>query len=280
DNIIIRQKEQGKRLQLVDPNSLHVPQRYIEQRARAAYIASICQPEATFDMSIAAQFQNPGKDEVAAINKRIKWQIDNMSRGLTYVPLDLSTAKLYVFVDGSFANNKDLSSQIGFVIAIANEQPDEDQFTIKGNLLHWSSTKSKRVTRSSLASEILAMVGGVDIGIAICSTLQMISEKLRLPRIPLIVCTDSYSLYECLVKLGSTSEKRLMVDIMYLRQSYERREISEIRWINGNDNPADAMTKSNPNRSLETLVSTNKLTIRIEGWVNRAMQETSEHKVV
>ena len=86
---------------------------------------------------------------------------------------------------------------------------------------------------------------------------------------PVIVCTDSYSLYECLVKLGTTGEKRLMIDIMGLRESYERREIEEIRWINGEDNPADAMTKASPNKSLETLVSTNELTVRLEGWVQR-----------
>ena len=33
-----------------------------------------------------------------------------------------------------------------------------------------------------------------------------------------------------------------MVDLMCLRQAYERREITEVKQINGNDNPADAMT--------------------------------------
>jgi len=84
----------------------------------------------------------------------------------------------------------------------------------------------------------------------------------------MIVCTDSYSLYECLVKLGTTKEKRLMIDIMALRQSYERREF-EIRWINGQDNPADSMTKSNPNKALETFIGTNSLNVRVEGWVKR-----------
>ena len=136
-------------------------------------------------------------------------------------------------------------------------------------MIHWSSTKSKRVTRSVLASEILAMVAGVDIGIAIGSTLQMISNKRGTPEIPVVVCTDSYSLYECLVKLGTTREKRLMIDIMHLRQSYERREIFEIRWINGLDNPADSMTKTNPNKALENFINQNELIIRIEGWVDR-----------
>jgi hypothetical protein len=50
-----------------------------------------------------------------------------------------------------------------------------------------------------------------------------------------------------------------MIDIMAIRQSYERRELSEIRWINGNSNPADAMTKSNANLALQALVSNNEL---------------------
>ena len=75
--------------------------------------------------------------------------------------------------------------------------------------------------------------------------------------------------YECLVKLGTTKEKRLMIDIMAIRQSYERRELQEIRWINGQDNPADAMTKSNPNRALEKFLDTNHLQVRVEGWVKR-----------
>ena len=83
----------------------------------------------------------------------------------------------------------------------------------------------------------------------------------------LIVCTDSYSLYESLVKLGTSKEKRLMINIMALRQYYERRELTEIRWINSLDNPADAMIKTNPDNSLESFLNTNPLSIRVEGWV-------------
>ncbi|TQN66824.1 hypothetical protein CSHISOI_08614 [Colletotrichum shisoi] len=53
---------------------------------------------------------------------------------------------------------------------------------------------------------------------------------------------------------------------MALRQSYERRELTEVRWIDGKDNPADAMTKSNASAALERLVSANNLTIRMEAW--------------
>ena len=109
--------------------------------------------------------------EVAALNKRLQWQLSNLNRGLVYIPLDLKSAKLFVFVDGSFANNKDLSSQIGYEIILANGQFTADSnFNFRGNMIRWSSTKTKRVTRSVLASEIYGMVAGVDMAIAIGST--------------------------------------------------------------------------------------------------------------
>ena len=64
------------------------------------------------------------------------------------------------------------------------------------------------------------MVNGFNIGIAIATTLRIMTEQLRLPLIPLVICTDLYSLYECLVKLRTTKEKRLIINIMALRQSY------------------------------------------------------------
>jgi hypothetical protein len=240
-------------------------EQYVAQRALGAYIASMTQPEASFDLSFAAQTMDPQKEDIKILNKRLQWQLDNPDRGLRFVPIDLRTARLIVFVDASFANNKDLSSQIGYVIVLADDANN-------ANILHWSSTKCKRITRSVLASEMYGMANGFDAAAAIKSTL---TQLLHLTEpLPLVVCTDSKSLYECLVKLGTTQEKRLMIDLMCLRQSYERQEISEVRWIDGNSNPADAMTKSKPCRALQDLIDTNKLRINVDGWVERSSKAT------
>ncbi|KAF1935700.1 hypothetical protein EJ02DRAFT_460141, partial [Clathrospora elynae] len=268
----LTQKGQGGKIKLVDIRTSDRAQQYTEQRTRGAYIASTCQPEASFDLSIAAQAQQPSNEDITTLNKRLKWQMESLNRGLRYIPVDLINAKLLVFVDGSFANNSDLSSQLGFILMLVNESTNANStFTVRGNVIHYSSTKCKRVTRSVLASKIYGMVNGFDIGIAITTTLRMITEHLGLAAVPLIICTDLYSLYKCLVKLGTTKEKRLMIDIMALRQSYERREITEIRWINGDDNPADTFTKASPNRALERFIDSNELTVQIEGWVQRPM---------
>ncbi|EKD20667.1 polyprotein [Drepanopeziza brunnea f. sp. 'multigermtubi' MB_m1] len=219
DTMLFTQKQQGQKLALVS-DKLNYKQEYLEQRARGAYIASTCQPKALFALLIAAQHKDPSKDEM----------ISNQGKRLKYVPIDLRLAKLFVFVDSSFANNKDLSSQLGYVIILRNEtRTTEETFNVTSNVVHYSSTKSKRVTKSVLASEILGMVARIDIAIALNTTLDQITEQLSLPKILIVVATDSYSLYECLVKLGTTKEKRLMIDVIALRQSYERKEIAEIR---------------------------------------------------
>jgi hypothetical protein len=99
-----------------------------------------------------------------------------MDKDIRYIALDLLTAKLFIFVDGLFANNKDFSSQIRYEIILANKTTHNKEFKLTENLIHWSSTKSKRVTRSVLTSEIYGMVRGVDMAIAIGTTITMITD--------------------------------------------------------------------------------------------------------
>ena len=80
-----------------------------------------------------------------------------------------------------------------------------------------------------LASEIYAITHRVDITIAIGTTINIIITRLVLPKVPIVVCTDLFSLYECLVKLGTIKEKRLIIDIIALREAYERGELTNIR---------------------------------------------------
>ena len=185
------------------------------------------------------------------------WQKENCGHGLRFVQLNLKQLRLITFTDAAFANNADLSSQIGYVIVLA----DQDN----ANILYWSSTKCKRVTRSVLASELYAMSNAFDISSVIKCTL----EKILRTSLPLTICTDSKSLYDCLVKLGTTQEKRLMIDLMCLRQSYERREIAEVRWIDRNTNLADVMTKSKACSALKDLIDTNKVNVTYNEWVER-----------
>ena len=102
------------------------------------------------------------------------------------------------------------------------------------------------------------MAYGFDVEATIKSTL----KKILQITLPLLICTDSKSLYDYLVKLGTTQEKRLMIDLICLRQSYKRQKITKIKWINRNNNPADAMTKSKACQALQDLIDTNKVNLK------------------
>ena len=60
-----------------------------------------------------------------------------------------------------------------------------------------------------------------------------------------------------------------MVDLIYLRQAYERHKITEVKWISSGDNLADTITKVKPCQALKTLINTNKLNLKVTEWVER-----------
>jgi hypothetical protein len=61
---------------------------------------------------------NLTKEDTKTLNKRLAWQIENSEKGLKFVKLNAKTLQLLVFTDTLFANNKDLLSQISYVIAL------------------------------------------------------------------------------------------------------------------------------------------------------------------
>jgi len=69
---------------------------------------------------------------------------------------------------------------------------------------------------------LLRIIHGFDMAYLIKTTLDLILNK----DIPLIVYTDFKSLYNCFVKLGITQKKRLIIDVISMREAYKRREIA------------------------------------------------------
>ena len=102
----------------------------------------------------------------------------SIDRSIKYITLNLEQAKLFVFVNSSFVNNKDFSSQISYLIILTNKTKRTNKFAIKRNLIYYSSIKSKKVTRSVLASKIYGMIRGVDMAITINTTIKIITGKL------------------------------------------------------------------------------------------------------
>lgn len=55
--------------------------------------------------------------------------------------------------------------------------------------------------------------------------------------------TDIKRLFLVIVKVSSTTERRLMIDIKAMREVYVRGEINDIGWISSEYHIADSITK-------------------------------------
>ena len=144
---------------------------YISQRARGAYIASTCCPDLAFAFAKAAQHPKPKIPEFKALNTALQSIIDTPTKGISFKSQDISTLRMAVFVDASFANNHDLSSQLGILVTLR----DKKGIT---NIIHWTSVKCKRVVRSALASELYAMAHGFDLASALKDAIKGIDRSL------------------------------------------------------------------------------------------------------
>ena len=56
---------------------------------------------------------------------------------------------------------------------------------------------------------------------------------------------------------------------MCLYQAYKRYKITEVKWINGEDNLVNAITKVKPCQAFKILIDINKLNLKVTEWVKR-----------
>ena len=241
---------------------------FISQRALAQYIGVNVRP----DICAPVQLITPGNappsnNDYKSLMKTIKFLKATTSQGLNYVPIDLQTAHLVLMTDASFANAEGKKSQLGYVIAMVDDKG-------RCNILHYGSNKCKRIARSVMAAEVIALVLGYDVAFVVKDLVEEILGR----EVKLEVMIDSRTVFNVIAKDGQTAEKRLQIDVLALRQSYDAGELEQFSWIPGSVNPADALTK--PVISLKSplymMMSTNVFDIDPKGW---ALTMSHEKKV-
>lgn len=99
--------------------------------------------------------------------------------------------EMVVRIDAVLAVKMDKALQLGILAAI------RDKKTKKVNIMHFTSCKSKRVRKSVLATELIALVDEFDVGYSITF---MLNEKYQ-KDIELKLYRDSHPLYELCTSL-------------------------------------------------------------------------------
>ena len=132
-----------------------------------------------------------------------------------------------------FGNLPDGGSQAGYIILLIDSE---------GNVapISWQSHKIRRIVRSTIAAETLAMSDALDAGILIAS---MWKEFVGVQCETMVEgITDCYSLYESVNSTKSLSDKRLRIEMSMLRQMQDRNEV-KLFWTETSNQLADVLTK-------------------------------------
>ena len=206
---------------------------FVSQKALAQYIGVNVRPDVCASIQLVAPGSKPTSDEEYKTFKRtVKSMIATRDQGLNFIKLDIPSTKLILLTDASFANAEGMKSKLGYMIAMV------DKFK-RCNIIHFGSNKCKRIARSVMAAEIQALVLGFDYAYVI----QHLVEEIIGRTIKLEAMIDSKTVFNVVAKDGQTAEKRLQIDVLALRQSYDLGELDRIAWIPGHENPADSLTK-------------------------------------
>ena len=230
------------------------------QRGKLLYITQTSQPQAAYGAARLSQIKpdDAKPEDVLALNKCIRSLQQNPRQGLSFPKLEMNSVSLRVYVDAGHNTNSDLTSQLGVVVLLVDKN-------LRCNILHWSSKKCARHTKSMISAETYAFADGYDVGLSFKMLLQdMLSSEFKL-----FIFTDCKSLFDTITKYRRTKELQLMYEISDIRRAYESTEITNFAWIRTDHNIADSLTRHSKNYVLQQVLSTGYIQHPIEEWISK-----------
>ena len=139
---------------------------------------------------------------------------------------------LECYADSSFANLSDGGSQGGYVIFL------RDSMGIRCPLL-WQSRKIRRVVKSTLSAEALALLDCAESAVFLSGIIREITGT----SLDIYCVTDCKSLHDALQSSNTLEDRRLRIDLAVLRDMLDRGEISKVSWVATSRQLADCLTK-------------------------------------
>ena len=195
------------------------------------WIATQSRPDISYDVCVLSTKLNSAKvSDMLYANKVLK-KVKAEDIKLMFPKLQFPL-KLLVFCDASYANLNNGGSQGGYIIFISGSN---------GKIAPacWSSRRLRRVCRSTLSAETLAMIESIDASVWIYNILyEIFGNDIETT----VIKTDNKSLFEVAHSTKASEEKRLRVDIAAIRECILRKEI-DVQWIEKHAQLADILTK-------------------------------------
>ena len=200
------------------------------------WLCNQTRPDISFHISnLASNLNRATINQLIHCNKIIS-KVKSNNLKLQYQKLQ-GDLKLVVYTDASFGNLNDGGSQGAYLIFFVASNGC-------CNLLSWQSKRLKRIARSSLAAETIAMLDGLDATLYIS---ELLKETYKNDKILIEVYTDNKSHHEALQSSKYVTDKCLRIDIGALKEIISNKQIENIIWIKSAHQIADSLTKHGAN---------------------------------
>ena len=204
---------------------------------RIGWLARGTRPDLTFaQIEISTKFIN-GKvrdliEAAKALRKAKSGECSLLIRGLGPV----SGWSLEVWTDASlFTLNEGVNSTGAMLILLVNEEGTCVPIV-------WQANKIKRIVRSSLEAECLALVEGLKEATFVRDVIEELFD-LEEKEIPVKAIIDNKSTVDAVHSTAAVSDKKLRRDIGIIKQMLNEGDVTSLAWIQGKDQLADVMTK-------------------------------------
>ena len=195
------------------------------------WLAGMTRPDLSFRVcQISTKISTSVVQDILYVNIVIR-DVKSHQSIIRIPKLNPGNIKILVFADASYKNLPDNKSQGGHIILLTDGE--------KVCPLVWKSIKIKRVVRSTISAETLAMADACDTAIY----LRYLVAELFPGEIPIVCISDNKSLVESSLTTNKPEEERLQLELSALREMVEKKEISMI-WTESKNQISDVMTKS------------------------------------
>jgi len=233
-------------------------------------------PDITFEVKLlTTKYGNATKQDLM---KAIKL-LQKAKRVSTKIVIpDMGDTKDWILVAYSDAATKKIDnafSVAGHIVFLVNKA------TNQATTLTWSSKKIERVVNSSLGAETIAMT-------KLIGTVYFIKEILKQMYgqkggdIPCLALTDSNNLFEAVHNVKTTQDKRLVGDILQIKQAMAIDNIiTELRLVKSSEMYADSLTKGGVNAEhLMNVLRSGTLTIPGDKIVENQISHSTWQKLM
>ena len=198
------------------------------------WVATHTRPDISFETcALSSSFYDAKVADLLRLNKLVE-RVKRESINLYFPRLECITkCTLECYTDASLQNLPNSNSQGGLLIFL------QDTAGKRCPIL-WKSKKLERKVKLTIAAETLALLEGAEYSVYLAHILKQLIEGMEVK----IQCyTDNKSIVEALQSTKKLSSPMLNIDTLILREFLEKGEIEPIKWVKGEKQLADPLTK-------------------------------------